>query len=374
MTRLLVSLLLVLPSTARAAEPLPPVYELAVEPESAGYQQGKTSVSIDYFRVASPVVAVGKLVSAAVRKAANADQDLRALARHDYDALDVVGMCEPGVMTNVVVSWKCGYVEVPTFPIEPNSGGAPGGTWDWDLANYTIEGARLVPITLAQVFKYTPDLTGALFKAGGVRIAPQHIGHFLITPDGLEFYSWGDPGTTAPDASIPLEKLAPLLVANHPWARMRDPVGAHDIDMTPRKPTLAPGQVRFESQDGVVVDRATGLAWAAQDNGADLTHAAAAAYCDGLKVGGKDDWRLPWIAELEVVSDVSDRHKPTGPDCVAGKYAYALTRHIALTCGMAWSADVQGNRASVMGFVSGKKRTNNLGDTKNLRALCVRSP
>jgi two-component system OmpR family response regulator len=57
-------------------------------------------------------------------------------------------------------------------------------------------------------------------------------------------------------------------------------------------------------------DPQTGLMWQRQDNGvgapaeqADMTRDAAAAYCYALRLGGRHDWRLPTIEELQTLHD-----------------------------------------------------------------------
>src|SRR5687767_3110381 len=60
----------------------------------------------------------------------------------------------------------------------------------------------------------------------------------------------------------------------------------------------AEAPARFEAAaDGTVRDAKTALVWTQKDNGADVDLAAATAYCDGLSLAGKDDWRLATIDE-----------------------------------------------------------------------------
>jgi hypothetical protein len=50
------------------------------------------------------------------------------------------------------------------------------------------------------------------------------------------------------------------------------------------------------------VDPSTGLMWAGKDNGEDVNWQAATTYCQGLRLGGYSDWRLPtstsWTASM----------------------------------------------------------------------------
>ena len=50
-------------------------------------------------------------------------------------------------------------------------------------------------------------------------------------------------------------------------------------------------------------DGATGLTWAAKDNGDSVSPNEASTYCGSLKSGGYSDWRMPKIDELEAIYD-----------------------------------------------------------------------
>ena len=54
---------------------------------------------------------------------------------------------------------------------------------------------------------------------------------------------------------------------------------------------------------GMVEDRATGLTWQKTDDGRTRNWPEALAYCQNLDVGGKSDWRLPNVKELETIVD-----------------------------------------------------------------------
>lgn len=55
--------------------------------------------------------------------------------------------------------------------------------------------------------------------------------------------------------------------------------------------------------DGTVLDRATGLLWAKGDGGKGRDWAGALRFCEDLKLGGRDDWRLPNAKELQGIVD-----------------------------------------------------------------------
>jgi hypothetical protein len=60
--------------------------------------------------------------------------------------------------------------------------------------------------------------------------------------------------------------------------------------LAPSSPPLA----QYELTDDVVRDRVTGLSWTRKDTvPASFEYAGLEAYCDGLALGGFDDWRIP---------------------------------------------------------------------------------
>jgi hypothetical protein len=60
-----------------------------------------------------------------------------------------------------------------------------------------------------------------------------------------------------------------------------------------------------DNGDGTVTDRAVGLTWQQSDDGKKRDWPEALAYCEELRLGGKDDWRLPNAKELEYIADYS---------------------------------------------------------------------
>ncbi|EMI53205.1 Lcl C-terminal domain-containing protein [Rhodopirellula sallentina] len=66
------------------------------------------------------------------------------------------------------------------------------------------------------------------------------------------------------------------------------------------------GKNRFQDNgDGTIADHATGLMWQTMDSGQPMDWKGALAYAEGLVLGGKDDWRLPNVKELQSLVDYS---------------------------------------------------------------------
>ncbi|MDP6044176.1 MAG: DUF1566 domain-containing protein [Phycisphaerae bacterium] len=64
------------------------------------------------------------------------------------------------------------------------------------------------------------------------------------------------------------------------------------------------GENRFKSNGGgTVTDAATGLVWQLADSAKTMNWKQALAYAEGLKLAGRDDWRLPNVKELQTIVD-----------------------------------------------------------------------
>jgi hypothetical protein len=77
-----------------------------------------------------------------------------------------------------------------------------------------------------------------------------------------------------------------------------------------------------DNNDGTVTDTSTGLMWQQTDSSGSWDQALA--YCEGLKLGGYTDWRLPTSKELQSLADYS-RYSPAinttyFPDAAASCY------------------------------------------------------
>jgi hypothetical protein len=82
--------------------------------------------------------------------------------------------------------------------------------------------------------------------------------------------------------------------------------------------------VRFQadSVNGVVTDHKTGLMWQQADDGITRTWSQAKTYCNGLELGGYDDWGLPRIDQLLTIVDYTRYDPAIHPafDCLSAYY------------------------------------------------------
>ena len=67
------------------------------------------------------------------------------------------------------------------------------------------------------------------------------------------------------------------------------------------------GLVTAQDGAGIWKDAATGLTWAAKDNGMPISPSEGRSYCDSLTTGGISDWRLPTADEVETVYDSKEK-------------------------------------------------------------------
>ncbi|MEM8535408.1 MAG: DUF1566 domain-containing protein [Chloroflexota bacterium] len=67
-----------------------------------------------------------------------------------------------------------------------------------------------------------------------------------------------------------------------------------------------------DNGNGIVTDKATGLAWTQNDNGEGVVWDDALNYCEALSLGDTDDWRLPNIKELHSIIDYDRSPDTTG--------------------------------------------------------------
>ncbi|MCX5832785.1 MAG: DUF1566 domain-containing protein [Deltaproteobacteria bacterium] len=102
--------------------------------------------------------------------------------------------------------------------------------------------------------------------------------------------------------------------------------------------------------DGTVLDRGSGLMWAAKDNGSDINWQGAKSYCENYRGGGYTDWRMPTQDELMGLYD-----KAKGYKYACGDDAH-LTELIRLTCYWTWASETSDSKAACFRFGGGGYR------------------
>jgi hypothetical protein len=117
-------------------------------------------------------------------------------------------------------------------------------------------------------------------------------------------------------------------------------------------------------QSSTWTDPATGLMWATQDNGNDVTWSQAGNYCANLRLAGYSNWRLPTIDEL---ADLYDETQNVNTFHIKGS--------IKLSTCCPWSCSTGRASGAVwsFSFTDGKRYSQRRGDSLGRRALCARS-
>ncbi|MEW6367947.1 MAG: DUF1566 domain-containing protein [Acidobacteriota bacterium] len=122
--------------------------------------------------------------------------------------------------------------------------------------------------------------------------------------------------------------------------------------------------------DGTITDNQTGLMWAAQDNGHDVTWDEAKQFCEKYKGGGHSDWRMPTSLELRSLYDESNSRTL---DCDP-RWPFHAKPPILLSCHSVWSCETEGPvEARYFYFVDGFAHTEDRSASIHYRALPVRS-
>ncbi len=115
------------------------------------------------------------------------------------------------------------------------------------------------------------------------------------------------------------------------------------------------------------MDTRTGLMWAQNDNGQNITWGDAKSYCDNYRVGDYTDWRMPTRSELAGLYDESKRKLS---DC---GWIVHITELIHLSCSWLWSSDTSGYAAYYIYFDNGSQFTLPQSLDNNFRVIPVRN-
>jgi Protein of unknown function (DUF1566)/Domain of unknown function (DUF4515) len=125
------------------------------------------------------------------------------------------------------------------------------------------------------------------------------------------------------------------------------------------------------------VDRGTGLAWQVLPTGERMTQADAAAHCDGLYLGGFNDWRSPTFSELKsLIRGVPDpwnghaQKKKGGP----GEGGAYWPRELKGVCAQYWSSTPYAHARNSGRFVRFSTAYHNVVEVNYAKffARCVR--
>lgn len=103
-----------------------------------------------------------------------------------------------------------------------------------------------------------------------------------------------------------------------------------------------------EFEDGTVWDAKTDLIWAREDNGRNISWLEAKSHCEGFRLGGFADWRMPTQKELAGLYDARQSYRATQRN-----YDIHLTKLIQLPTCCVWASDAQGSEAAVFDFSHG---------------------
>lgn len=148
---------------------------------------------------------------------------------------------------------------------------------------------------------------------------------------------------------------------------------------TARKPAKVDAALSSTAPDQTWTDPATGLMWAAQDNGLDVNWHQANAYCADSKLADHSDWRLPTIDELHGMYDPGVTSEATWD---SGAVDVNVKGNLRLT-GWSWSSSLYllpsrteeyyGGLARASAFTHAEDKGGFwFSSSYNTRALCVR--
>ena len=112
------------------------------------------------------------------------------------------------------------------------------------------------------------------------------------------------------------------------------------------------GANAFKSNgDGTVIDQAMGLTWQQADDGRTRDWPGALAYCEGLTLAGRSDWRLPNVKELQSLIDYT-KNNPA----LDQRFLRQSDRK-----GWFWSSTTHGDNISMASYVCFGKCTSKAG-------------
>jgi hypothetical protein len=137
--------------------------------------------------------------------------------------------------------------------------------------------------------------------------------------------------------------------------------------------------VQETQKRGYWIDPSTGLMWAGEDSGKDVSWKKAMQYCRDLRLAGYSDWRLANMAELQPIYDTTaDAPGLAGPREKQRTFTWHVKGNLFLT-GIQWTSNYRmDDRGRPLGYAyyfdfnSGKPDDDEGGYSSGKRALCVR--
>lgn len=148
--------------------------------------------------------------------------------------------------------------------------------------------------------------------------------------------------------------------------------GSNSAKLEEVPPTVEPREIASDGNfilydNKTVVDRRTGLMWAAHDNGHNITWNQAKSYCENYRGGGFSDWRMPTRDELASLYDKTKSYQAPKKG-----YAVHLTSLIQLDTCCPWATEIHGTEGAIFHFGYGIHSWRNRENAYFSRVLPVR--
>ncbi len=101
-----------------------------------------------------------------------------------------------------------------------------------------------------------------------------------------------------------------------------------------------------DNRDGTISDSRTGLIWQQAENAEEMNYDDAVAFCEGLRLAGHSNWRLPNKEELATLVQLGDVQLRAFFPGIQHKRYWAFTHHSE----MAWMGDSPDRLADRMAY------------------------
>ncbi len=101
-----------------------------------------------------------------------------------------------------------------------------------------------------------------------------------------------------------------------------------------------------DNGDGTVTDSRTGLVWQQMENDREINYDNAVEFCDGLRLAGHTNWRLPSKEELMNLAQTGGEQLQAFFPGIQGKRYWALTQYSEV----AWVGDSPDRLADRMAY------------------------